>query len=322
MQKLASPRGGVTGLTFSPDGDMLAGVGADVLYCWTRSRGWEQSGLRHPLHQIASAVFHPTGRALVYGLVPTPRGARAGADDEFAGFAGVRLYSLTEEPLFEPDRLAVSAGAFSPFPYNWLAGAALTPDGRTLVASQFEDRGFFSRAMPVILHWHLAASGGKWKAEADAPTRTEVPEGAAFLGEFLVLAGKWGIRLCPFGSPGEGPVYAPKLKDAQAVAAAPRGGLVAASEGGKLRVWSVQRPEPVSDWPTAAVPVSALAFSPDGRVLAVGDTERAVAFYDPSRGRGTEYDFGVGPVQSLAYAPDGLTLAVAGKNGLVVVDVE
>jgi WD40 repeat protein len=132
----------------------------------------------------------------------------------------------------------------------------------------------------------------------------------------------WGVRLCPLEAPDAGPVHAPNLLRAEAVAASSRGELVAASDGRRLRVWNVRQPEPVTEWQAPMFPLSALAFSPDGRTLAIGDSERTVAFHDPLRGRMAEFDFDVGPVQSLAYAPDGLTLAVAGKNGLVVVDVE
>ena len=43
MRKLVCPRGGAARLTFSPDGDLLAGLGHARLYCWTRSHDWELS---------------------------------------------------------------------------------------------------------------------------------------------------------------------------------------------------------------------------------------------------------------------------------------
>ena len=57
--------------------------------------------------------------------------------------------------------------------------------------------------------------------------------------------------------------------------------------------------------------VSALAFSPDGRVLAAGDYGRAVGFWDATTGRPVGAPLVQrGIVFSLAYSPDGKTLAV------------
>ena len=89
-----------------------------------------------------------------------------------------------------------------------------------------------------------------------------------------------------------------------------------------MRIRHLRRPKPVSEWWHPPGDCNALAFSPDGRALAVGRQSRTVTFLDPFTGEPTaSFDFGVGPVRSLAYAPDGLTLAIAGDRGLVVVDV-
>ena len=63
----------------------------------------------------------------------------------------------------------------------------------------------------------------------------------------------------------------------------------------------------------------AVAASPDGRLLAVGDAAGTVAIYDASsRRRLGEYQLGDAPgdglVQTLTFSPDGRTLAVAGHE--------
>jgi WD40 repeat protein len=77
VQTLWSPPRGVSGLTFSPDGDMLAAVASDVVYCWTRGRNWEKSGLKFEPGQITAVAFHPTGRTLAYAALNTREIARA-----------------------------------------------------------------------------------------------------------------------------------------------------------------------------------------------------------------------------------------------------
>lgn len=69
--------------------------------------------------------------------------------------------------------------------------------------------------------------------------------------------------------------------------------------------------------------IRTLAVSPNGHVLAVGESPGRVEVYDlPSREKRTAYDFDLGPVQSLAFAPDGLTLVVGAEKELILVDVE
>lgn len=323
MQKLVCPRVGVSNLTFSPDGDMLAGIGPGVLYCWTRSRDWEQSGLRHPNHQILAAAFHPAGRTLAYALLPTRSGASASPGAILEGFAGVRLYSLTSEAEFEPDRLPIAAPTnptyYKPF---WLIGLAFTHDGRMLLANRSEESGLFSTSQ-AILHWPLTPSGIGWRA-TETYKRSDTVNGAAlFENTSLILTGQWGICVCPLDSGASAPLQIPDLSQATGVVTSQCGELVAMTGEGKLRVWNLREPHPIATWSAPTEAAFTMTFAPDGRTLATGGTNRIVTFYDPFTGQcRAEYNFGVGGINSLAFASDGLTLAVAGRLGLVVVDAE
>jgi WD40 repeat protein len=108
----------------------------------------------------------------------------------------------------------------------------------------------------------------------------------------------------------------------RAVAAAPVGDLIAGADGARVFLWRVATPNSIGEWGGHTGSVNALAFSPDGTLLASGGDDGQTILWDPlGVGRIAEYNWEVGPIRSLAFAPDGLTLAVAGDRGLVVVDV-
>ena len=90
---------------------------------------------------------------------------------------------------------------------------------------------------------------------------------------------------------------------------------------GELRLWDASTgrlrfpPMPHTNW------VAALAFQPDGKVVAAGDYDGLVRFWDTSTGREIGRPLPQGEmVLSLAYSPDGTMLAVGlasekGKTG-------
>jgi WD40 repeat protein len=115
--------------------------------------------------------------------------------------------------------------------------------------------------------------------------------------------------------------------DVRAVALAPDGkALVSGGTDGKVRLWEVPRPLPAvgpvagkelhvfNHWPET---VEAVAFSPDGALLATGDSNGVIVVWDVAlrkQVRGFSVDE---PVRCLAFARSGKLLAANGKKAAV-----
>lgn len=102
--------------------------------------------------------------------------------------------------------------------------------------------------------------------------------------------------------------------------AASAGGRFAAVRKDGISVGRFEEMEVERELPHLGPPCCALAFSPDGRVLATAHADGRVGFWDPAAGELTRaFEWGIGPLHSLAFAPDGLTCAAGGGEGRVVV---
>jgi serine/threonine protein kinase len=90
----------------------------------------------------------------------------------------------------------------------------------------------------------------------------------------------------------------------------------------RLFLWDVEKdPNPVQDLP-GMNQVSAVAFAPDGRTVAISGLDSKVRLYSwPQRQRGREFLTGPMVVGSLAFSPDGKTLVAAHARGLVFCDI-
>ena len=107
--------------------------------------------------------------------------------------------------------------------------------------------------------------------------------------------------------------------DAHMITFSPDGQLVAAACGPVLRVWDATAGTPLVEKPLDKPPLTALAFSPDGRYAATANKSHAMRLWDAGVwGEPKAFEWDVGKTLGVAFAPDGATAAASGDTGQIV----
>jgi WD40 repeat protein len=306
--------GPVAALTFTPDGEhLLAVYGKEgMLRRWRVADGVLLAELDVGPVGVTAAAFDDEGRVLATGAGQTSLAVNAGYDVDLRG---ARLWDTQSgQLLFEFDALDIEP---------LLADVALSPDGHWLVGARrggltlwdattghgvWGDAGSIEladgRNVPVMPDVVIFDPTGEWVVAAYE--HGEIV-GEIWDGEFLKRAFHW-----TYGPLGE-------ISSAKPLALAfdPTRRWLATVIGDELRVWNSLRlvsrerlTVKVGEGPTAAV-----AFSPDGRLLAVGTGGGWQVWSVPgfkllASGRDQA-------VFAVAFNPDGRLLAWGDAEGVV-----
>ncbi len=322
MATLEHSRIWVTAVAFSPDGRSLAAGSEDqIIKLWDVETQapvatWEVAKMGNGLGSTL-VDFSPDGTMLVSGFDDgTVRLWDVPTQTEVATLEGHS--DGVEAVAFAPDGQTVASGSFDktvrlwdvttrrqigilPGHKWWVEVVAFSPDGRTL-ASGSSDR--------TAILWDVASR----RQIATFEEHTKGVFSLAFSpdGQTLASGSKDGtVLLRDVGSgsaaalSGHLPVFSMSMS--------PDGSTLASGVGGEILLWDVATREPIASLKGAFTddPVSPVAFSPDGTLLASGGSLRGggwgIALWDVGR-REQIGTLQAGFVHSLAFSPNGRTL--------------
>jgi len=293
-EPLAEHQAAISALAFSPDGSRLATAGLDhTAQLWDLGRRDRVAICQGHEAEVTSVAFRPDGRLLATGSL-----------DKTA-----RLWDVQGRSL-------VILGGHE----DGINSVAFSPDGKRLVTAAGDHRFAPEARRDYSLRVWDATT-----ALIDLVPRDEEILALAFSPDGSLIAGG-GRHLALYSRGGRrvGPYFVPldaggdRPARVRAVAFRPGGRSIAtASDDGRIRLWDLRGH--ILQVPVLAQvrgdPMSTVAFSPDGALIAGGDDRGTVWIFNDSPGVGaTSFRAHAAAVNGIAWSRDGRRLASAGDE--------
>jgi len=294
---------GLLAVAFSPDGRLLATVGTDgMARLWSVMSG-RQIGRSMPVSR------RTTGPLRFGGVAFSPKGNLLATAD---GAGPARLwYASSQRPAGAP--LACQAGAKDAASTGRVNKVAFSPSGKLLA---------------------IACDGGAVRLFDEATQRPAGPPMITGASDTIVS----GLAFSPSGAVlavagGDGSAQLWDVAAARRIGAQISGGVaavafspddadLAVATGIGAQVWAVATHSQLAAFPPGGQPSveSAVAFSPEGTLLATGGDDGVARLWDLSVDRQAGAPISSGG-DDAAFSPDGRALALAGSSGAQLWDL-
>jgi WD40 repeat protein len=312
----------VTSATITPDGRSLVTTGRNrVARVWTLGDGGR---LLHELTghrgQVTAAVVSPDGQRVVTTSIDTTARVWALQSGELVNDL-VGHTNRVEGAAFSRDGLSVVTWSADGTARVWdmqtgAARAALAGSGGAIASAAFDPSG------DAVLTTSADARARIWRSRVDDELRplARVPTpiaAASFSGDgnIAAVSGRSGITILRAA---DGRRIAQLAARAIRVLAVSRtGSLVAGARNRRISLWRASTGEPAGTMEEDER-VTAMAFSPDARLLAVGTANGTIRIWTVAGRRAATF---VAPerVTSLAFSPSGDRIAAGLRGGTVAV---
>ncbi|MDZ8140939.1 MAG: WD40 repeat domain-containing protein, partial [Nostoc sp. DedQUE04] len=274
----------VNGISFSPDGKMLASASADkTVKLWDTSTGKEIKTLTGHTNSVWGISFSPDGKML----------ASASADNTVKLWntsTGKEIKTLTGHT-------------------NWVNGISFSPDGKMLASASYDN---------TVKLWDTSTG----KEIKTLTGHTNSVYGISFSPDGKMLASASGdntVKLWDTTTAKEIKTLTGHTNSVWGISFSPDGKMLAsASADNTVKLWDTTTAKEIKTLTGHTNLVNGISFSPDGKMLASASYDNTVKLWNTSTGKEIKTLTGhTNSVNGISFSPDGKMLASASGDKTV-----